>query len=105
MTKLSGASHFYGGALIWQQQKQMFKMVTERIIVELEKGIIPWEKPWTGVRDGAFNRITKKTYSLIIRNSAAYIQSWLQVLRNDNKFIVSASSKAEKAVNYIMNQA
>ena len=34
------------------------------------------------------------------RNSTAYIQSWLKVLRNDNKFIVSASSKAEKAVNY-----
>lgn len=41
---------------------------------------------------------TVKTF----RNSAAYIQSWLQVLRNDNKFIVSASSKAEKAVNYIL---
>ena len=36
------------------------------------------------------------------RNSTAYIQSWLRVLRNDNKFIVSASSKAEKAVNYIL---
>lgn len=44
---------------------------------------------------------TTKTF----RNSTAYIQSWLQVLRNDNKFIVSASSKAEKSVNYIMNQA
>lgn len=36
------------------------------------------------------------------RNSTAYIQSWLKVLRNDNKFIVLASSKAEKAVNYIL---
>ena len=41
---------------------------------------------------------TPKTF----RNSTAYIQSWLKVLRNDNKFIVSASSKAEKAVNYII---
>ena len=39
------------------------------------------------------------------RNSAAYIQNWLQVLRNDAKFIVSASSKAEKAVKYILNEA
>ena len=39
------------------------------------------------------------------RNSTAYIQNWLQVLRNDNKFIVSASSKAEKAVNYILAEA
>ena len=36
------------------------------------------------------------------QNSASYIESWLQVLRNDNKFVVSASSKAEKAVNYIL---
>ena len=41
---------------------------------------------------------TTKTF----RNSAAYIQSWLKVLRSDNKFIVSASSKAEKAVKYIL---
>lgn len=39
------------------------------------------------------------------KNSAAYIQNWLQVLKNDNKFIVSAASKAEKAVNYIMAEA
>lgn len=37
------------------------------------------------------------------RNSTAYIQSWLRVLKNDVKFIVSASSKAEKAVKYILN--
>lgn len=37
------------------------------------------------------------------RNSTAYIQSWLKVLRNDNRFIVSACSKAEKAVDYILN--
>lgn len=38
------------------------------------------------------------------RNSSAYIQNWLQALKNDNKFIVSASSKAEKAVKYILNE-
>ena len=38
------------------------------------------------------------------RNSNAYIQNWLQALKNDNKFIVSASSKAEKAVKYILNE-
>ena len=36
------------------------------------------------------------------RNSTAYIQSWLQVLREDKRFIVSASGKAEKAVNLIL---
>ena len=36
------------------------------------------------------------------RNSAAYVQNWLQVLRNDKRFIVSAAGKAEKAVNLIL---
>ena len=36
-------------------------------------------------------------------NSAAYIQNWLQVLQNDNRLIVQASSKAQKAVDYILN--
>ena len=37
------------------------------------------------------------------QNTAAYIQSWIKVLRNDKKLIVSASSKAEKAIHYIFN--
>ena len=39
------------------------------------------------------------------RNSTAYIQNWLSVLRNDVKFIVSASSKAEKAVTFILGES
>lgn len=45
--------------------KSVYEMVTERIIEQLENGIIPWEKPWTGVRCGAFNRVSKKSYSLL----------------------------------------
>ncbi len=36
------------------------------------------------------------------RNSTAYIQNWLQALKNDKRFIVSAASKADKAVSYIL---
>ncbi len=36
------------------------------------------------------------------KNSAAYIQNWLQTLKNDKRLIVSASSQAEKAVKYIL---
>ena len=39
-----------------------------------------------------------------IRNSAAYIQNWLKVLKDDKRFIVSAAGRAEKAVNLILNQ-
>ena len=38
------------------------------------------------------------------RNSAAYVQSWLKALSNDKRLIVSASSKAEKAVDLILHK-
>ena len=40
-----------------------------------------------------------------LRNNAAYIQNWLTVLKGDKRFIVSASGKAEKAVNLILGSA
>lgn len=43
----------------------VYQIVTDRIIAELEKGIIPWERPWTGVRDGAYSRATGRPYSLL----------------------------------------
>ena len=46
-------------------KKDVYEMVTDRIIEQLEQGIIPWEKPWGGVIDGAYNRISKKPYSLL----------------------------------------
>lgn len=45
--------------------KSVYEMVTDRIIEQLENNIIPWQKPWTGIRSGAYNRISKKPYSLL----------------------------------------
>jgi len=38
-----------------------------------------------------------------LKNNAAYIQGWLERLRKDKKFIVYASSQAQKAVDFILN--
>lgn len=35
--------------------------------------------------------------------STAYIQGWLEVLKDDRRFIFSASTAAQKAVDYILN--
>lgn len=37
-------------------------------------------------------------------NSIAYIQSWLQVLKNDSRLIVSVAGKAKKAVKFILGE-
>ena len=42
---------------------------------------------------------------LNIENHAAYIESWLGKLQNDNKLLLTAAGKAEKAVNYILNSS
>lgn len=46
-------------------KKDIYEMVTDRIIEQLENGVIAWQKPWTGVHDGAYNRISNKPYSLL----------------------------------------
>ena len=46
----------------------VYQMVTDRIVEELQKGIIPWHKPWTGVGveiGGAINYVSRKPYSLL----------------------------------------
>lgn len=43
----------------------IFAAVTNRIIAELESGIIPWNRPWSGVSEGAIRRSNGKPYSLI----------------------------------------
>lgn len=47
-----------------QRKKEECISRNRRIIEQLEKGVIPWKRPWTGVR-GTFNRISRKPYSVL----------------------------------------
>jgi len=40
-----------------------------------------------------------------LKNNAAYVQNWLNALKNDKQMIIGAASRAEKAVCMILNQA
>ena len=40
----------------------------------------------------------------LFKNNTAYIQSWLKALTDDPSLLKTASSKAEKAVKYILNE-
>lgn len=57
-------------------------IVTERILSDLERGEIPWMRPWTTV-NGAYNRVTGKEYSLLnkmlLRHTGEYAtrKQWL----------------------------
>lgn len=43
---------------------------------------------------------TKATF----RNNVAYIQSWIRALKNDKRLLVSAASRADKAVRLILSE-
>ena len=43
----------------------IYAAVTDRIIHQMEKGIIPWQKPWGGMEGGAYSGKTGKPYSLL----------------------------------------
>ena len=43
----------------------IYEFINNEIIAQLENGVIPWLKPWTGRADGAYSRATGKPYSLL----------------------------------------
>lgn len=42
----------------------IYKEITDRIIAEMEQGIIPWEKPWVNA-GRCVSHTTGKSYSLL----------------------------------------
>ena len=42
----------------------VYEIVTNKIIEQIDMGIVPWHKPWIGDSE-KFNRITKSTYSFL----------------------------------------
>jgi antirestriction protein ArdC len=45
--------------------KSVYQIVTDRIVEQMNKGIVPWQRPWHGTQDGAISYTTGKPYSLL----------------------------------------
>lgn len=45
-------------------KQDLYQQVTDRIVAQLEQGVIPWHKPWIG-RGAAISHSTGKAYSLL----------------------------------------
>lgn len=43
----------------------IYQTITQRIIEQLKHNEIPWRKSWVNVCNGAFNRVSKRPYSLL----------------------------------------
>ena len=74
----------------------IYEMITERVIAQMEKGQIPWKQPWFNVNDGAFSRATGKCYSLlnqcILGNNHEYV-TWDDVKKEKGKVKKGAHQK------------
>lgn len=60
-----------------ETKKNIYEVVTNRIVAEMEKGIIPWQKPWGGVEDGAINYVTRRPYSMLNQMLLGRAGEWL----------------------------
>ena len=43
----------------------LYQIITDKIIAQLDKGEIPWHRPWHGDSAGAINYVTRRPYSLL----------------------------------------
>lgn len=69
----------------------IYQEVTDRIIEQMEHGVIPWQKPWTGSADGAVNWKTQRPYSLLNQMLLGGYGEWATY-----KQVQEASGKVKK---------
>ena len=74
----------------------IYAAITDRIIAELENGIIPWRKPWTGTTTGAISRETGRPYSLLnqmLLGTPGEYLTWNQVKKEGGSVKKGAKAK------------
>ena len=83
------------------ERKNVYQMVTDRVIEQMHKGIIPWQKPWHGNAAGAINYVTRKPYSflnqLLLGRDGEWL-TWKQIKDCGGK--LNKGAKAGKVVFY-----
>lgn len=55
----------------------VYEKITRTIIEQLDKGIIPWQRPWHGTAEGAINYVTRRPYSLLNQMLLGRPGEWL----------------------------
>ena len=77
-------------------KKDIMQDITNRVIEQLEQGIIPWERPWAGVRDGAISHATGRAYSFcnqLFMKPGEYL-TWNQVHQEGGRVKAGARSSS-----------
>lgn len=90
-----------------QESRNVYQMVTDRVIEQMQQGIIPWQKPWTGaglLEGGAINYVSRKPYSLLNQFLLGRDGEWLTFKQiQERKGRIKRGVKAHFVVFYQMN--
>ena len=82
----------------------VYQIVTNRIVEQIEKGLIPWRRPWTGVcaaDGGAINYVTRKSYSFLNQMLLGRAGEWLTFKQiQDLKGSIKKGAKSGLVVFY-----
>jgi antirestriction protein ArdC len=57
----------------------VFDDVTSRVLAALEKGVVPWVKPWAAGTDGPTNVVSRKPYrgcNVLLLSLSGYTTRW-----------------------------
>ena len=73
------------------ERVNVYQMVTDRVIEQLEKGVCPWQRPWTGASledGGAISYTSRRPYSMLnqmLLGRAGEWMTWKQIKDNGGK--------------------
>lgn len=85
--------------------KNVYEMVTNRILEQLSNGCVPWNRPWSGTFNQAYNRISKKPYSLLNQMLLKYPDEYMTFKQaTDLGGKVKKGAKAEFVVFFKMHE-
>lgn len=94
----------------------VYEMITERILAQMQKGIIPWNRPWAGPKvtgeNAAIGYNSRRAYSLLnqwlLEEPGEYLtfneiqKLGGKVRKEDKNMIVWAAKRAQAAVEFIL---
>ena len=85
---------------------KVHEIVTEKIIKMLEKGVVPWQKPWNGGGVAPRNLLTKKPYrgiNIFLLAMQGYESEWWLTFRQVKKMGGSVKAGAKSSMVVFWN--
>lgn len=88
-----------------EKQFDIYQSITDKVLEQLNCGVIPWQRPWHGGLEGAYSYETGKPYSilnqLLLGREGAYL-TWGQIAKHGGK--VKKGAKSNMVVFYKMTK-